>query len=61
MNELDYQQETYYLLEHVSDKLDLMNQTLSVLTQYTIYLFGVTALGVALLACLVGFKIARGR
>jgi hypothetical protein len=46
---------------HLSDQLDLMHGTLVVQTNYLIWTFSLIGLTLAFVACLLGYKIARGR
>lgn len=48
-------------LDNQSMQLDFVNQTLAVLTTYMLYSVVLLGLIACFLACLVGFKIARGR
>lgn len=48
-------------LDNQSMQLDFLNQTLAVLTTYMLYAVVLLGFIACLLACLVGFKIARGR
>lgn len=48
-------------LEHQSTQLDYVNQTLAVLTTYTLYAVVLLGFIACMIALLVGFKIARGR
>lgn len=48
-------------LSHLSDQIDLLHGTVGAGVEYLTYIFAVLAIGVCLLAVLVGYKIARGR